>query len=95
MHRLTAAHRVRLSAAVSYYKKEENDTSPPLNLRGLRAAIGATVDASAETAIMRIGVGTGWIIKRSIKYHRRTVYVLRVLTHKQYDTEDWIHGCRC
>lgn len=30
-----------------------------------------------------------------IRYEIQKVFVLRVMTHKQYDTEDWKNECRC
>jgi mRNA interferase HigB len=51
-------------------------------------------DPVGACMVFNIG-GNKYRIIAAIKYHRRTVYVLRVLTHKQYDTEDWIHGCHC
>jgi len=44
--------------------------------------------------VLNVG-GNKFRLITAIKYHRRTVYVLKVMTHKRYETEDWRIECHC
>jgi mRNA-degrading endonuclease HigB of HigAB toxin-antitoxin module len=30
-----------------------------------------------------------------VRYEMQRVFVLKIMTHKQYDTEDWKNECHC
>src|SRR5262245_55200373 len=51
-------------------------------------------DNVGACTVFNIG-GNRYRLIAAIKYQRQTVYVLRVLTHKQYDTGNWINDCQC
>jgi mRNA interferase HigB len=39
--------------------------------------------------------GNHYRLIASVRYELQRVYVLKVMTHKQYDMEDWKNECRC
>ena len=51
-------------------------------------------DPVGACVVFNVG-GNKFRLITAIKYTRRTVYVLKVMTHKQYDTEDWRNECHC
>jgi mRNA interferase HigB len=49
-----------------------------------------------------VGTGTVFNIKGNhyrliagVRYEMQRVFVLKIMTHKQYDTEDWKNECHC
>jgi mRNA interferase HigB len=39
--------------------------------------------------------GNHYRLIAGVRYEMQRVFVLRVMTHKQYDTEDWKNECQC
>ena len=51
-------------------------------------------DPVGVCVVFNVG-GNKFRLITAIKYQRRTVYVLKIMTHKKYDTEDWKNECNC
>ena len=51
-------------------------------------------DPVGACVVFNVG-GNKFRLITAIKYQRHTVYVLKIMTHKQYDTEDWENECHC
>jgi mRNA interferase HigB len=51
-------------------------------------------DPVGACVVFNVG-GNKFRLITAIKYQRGTVYVLKIMTHKQYNTEDWEHECHC
>ena len=60
----------------------------------IKRQFGSASVLQAGRVVFNIG-GNKFRLITAIKYQRRTVYVLKVMTHKQYDTEDWLNECHC
>jgi mRNA interferase HigB len=41
------------------------------------------------------GRGNHYRLIAGVRYEMQRVFVLKVMTHKQYDTEDWKNECQC
>jgi mRNA interferase HigB len=39
--------------------------------------------------------GNHYRLIAGVRYEMQRVFVLKIMTHKQYDTEDWEHECHC
>ncbi len=39
--------------------------------------------------------GNHYRLIAGVRYEMQKVFVLKVMTHKQYDVEDWKNECRC
>ncbi|MDQ3010461.1 MAG: type II toxin-antitoxin system HigB family toxin [Acidobacteriota bacterium] len=63
------------------------------NLTEVRAIL-PTADPYCECTIFNIG-GNKYRLIAHINYRRRKLYVLHVLTHKEYDKEKWKDDCNC
>jgi len=57
-------------------------------------AILPTADPYCECTIFNIG-GNKYRLISHINYRRQKVYILPVLTHKEYDKENWKDDCNC
>ncbi|MEP7338319.1 MAG: type II toxin-antitoxin system HigB family toxin [Acidobacteriota bacterium] len=63
------------------------------NLADVRAILSAA-DPYCECTIFNIG-GNKYRLISHINYRRQKLYVLHVLTHKEYDKEKWKDDCNC
>lgn len=63
------------------------------NLAEVRASF-PTADPVCECTVFNIG-GNKYRLIGHINYRRRKVYVLHVLTHREYDEEKWKDDCYC
>lgn len=51
-------------------------------------------DPVGACVVFNVG-GNKFRLITAVKYQRRTVYVLKVMTHGKYDTEEWRNECHC
>ncbi len=51
-------------------------------------------DPYGKCTIFNIG-GNKYRLVTSIHYNRQRVYIVSVLTHKEYDKEKWKNACNC
>jgi mRNA interferase HigB len=63
------------------------------NLSEVRATF-PTADPYCECTIFNIA-GNKYRLISHINYRRQKIYILHVLTHKEYDKEKWKDDCRC
>jgi mRNA interferase HigB len=53
-----------------------------------------TADRVGNCTVFDVGGNNFRLIAR-VMFRTRTVYVLRVMTHAEYDREDWVDQCGC
>ena len=63
------------------------------NLAEVRALL-PTADPYCECIVFNIG-GNKYRLIAHINFRRQKVYVLHILTHKEYDKEKWKDDCHC
>jgi mRNA interferase HigB len=51
-------------------------------------------DLAGQCMIFNIG-GNKYRLITAIHYNRQRVYIIHVLTHKEYDSGKWKNGCGC
>ena len=54
----------------------------------------ATASIVGNCVVFNIG-GNNYRLVTRVLYPSQKVFVLKVMTHKQYDTEDWENECHC
>ena len=64
-----------------------------LKFADVRATFGSA-DAVGDCVVFDIG-GNNFRLVTRIRYPGRRVYVLRVMTHAEYDRQDWADDCGC